>query len=457
VANQGNRTGALTPESLSTKLNRINQTARENPTFQFRTLAHLITPEMLEVSFGVLRRDAAAGVDGITVGDYEKNLRENLKALHTRLKEGRYRAQPLRRTYIEKEDGKQRPLSIPVLEDKIAQRATIEILNRIYENDFLPCSYGYRPKRGAHDAVDALRRKIVGGKVSYILDADIKDYFGTIVRGELVKMLQKRVLDRSILGLIGKWLHVGVIEDGQLLMSEDGTYQGSVISPLLANVYLHEVLDLWVEEVVKPRLKGEVTLFRFADDFVATFQYKADAERFLRVLPKRFAKFGLNIHPQKTRLVAFGRFAEDEARGRGCKPETFSFLGFTFICDKTREEGKFLVKLKTASKKLRRGLKRVGQWCKENRHKPVFHQWQYLCAALRGHYNYYGWRSNARGLEKFHHGVFLLWWKWLSRRNRDGLMPLERYQHILKRHPLPKPRLRAAGKGRQLLLFGEWA
>ena len=263
---QGNKGGTQMPETLSTKLNRIAETARKDATYRFCNIAHLINLEMLGVAFEQVRKNAAAGIDGVTAEEYVVGLRENLERLHAELKEGRYRAQPLKRIYIEKDDGRQRPLSIPVLEDKIVQRAVVILLNRIYEKDFLACSYGYRPGRNPHHAVDAIRSTITFGKVNYVLDADIQDYFGSIVRSELRKMLEKRIGDENLLRLIGKWLHVGVIDDGKFLTSEVGTYQGSVISPLLANIYLHEVLDSWLEREVRPRMKGDIHLFRFADD-----------------------------------------------------------------------------------------------------------------------------------------------------------------------------------------------
>ena len=258
--------GASIPKELSIKLNRIAETAKRSPTFEFKTIAHLIDVDMMKHAFGKLRKDAAAGSDGVTANEYGQNLHKNLTDLHERMKQGRYRAQPLRRVNIEKENGKVRPLSIPATEDKIAQKATVEILERIYENDFLPCSFGYRPGRSAQQALDAIDKHIMFGEVNYVLDADIKDFFGTIVRKELMTMLQKRIGDKNVLRLIGKWLNAGVIDDGRLLLSEDGTYQGSTISPLLANLYLHEVLDLWFEQTVKPRMRGEAALFRYADD-----------------------------------------------------------------------------------------------------------------------------------------------------------------------------------------------
>ena len=452
---QGHGAGTLMPGTLLTKLHRIAETAKQK-SYVFRTLAHLITEEALTWSFRELRKDAAAGVDEVSARDYEQNLSANLKDLHQRLRERRYRAQPLRRVYIEKEDGKQRPLSIPVLEDKIVQKAVASILERIYEADFLPCSYGYRPQRSAHQAVQAISVRILVGKVNYVLEADIRDYFGSIVREELKRMLQKRIQDQGLLRLIGKWLHVGVVEDGRLLMTEDGTYQGSVISPILANVYLHEVLDLWVEEQVKPRMKGEISLFRFADDFVVCFQYRSDAERFQEVLPKRFAKYGLKLHPEKTRLLAFGRQAWEEAQRAGKRRlETFGFLGFTFYCGRSWD-GRFVVKRKTMSKRLKRGLLRWAHWCRTNRHWKFQEQRERLRVVLQGHYQYYGLRANYQSLQLFYRGALRLWWKWLGRRDRSTHMTWKKFHEILQQNPLPAPRIRPRPEGLQLLLYGEF-
>lgn len=453
---EGNREGASMPGTLSTRLNRITETARKYPSFVFRTLAHLVTEEALGWSYRQLRREAAAGVDEITAQDYEKNLWGNLKDLHGRLRERRYRAQPMRRVYIEKEDGKRRPLSIPGLEDKIVQKAVSEILGRIYEEDFLPCSYGYRPGRNAQEAVLAIQKKITLGEVNCVLEADIQDYFGSIVRKQLMEFLGKRVVDQDILRLIGKWLAVGVIEDGRLLLSENGTYQGSVISPILANVYLHEGLDLWVEHEVKPRMKGEVTLFRYADDFVACFQEREDAERFLRVLPKRFEKYGLKLHPEKTRLLAFGRTPWWRSKGKGGKPGTFNFLGFTFYCAQSLN-GRFTVKSKTMSKRLRRGLLSVADWCRKNRHQSVENQSGHLALVLEGHYQYYGLRANYRCLRQFYQGCLCLWKKWLGRRHRAGAVPWDKFTKILQRNPLPLPHLTQGRRENPLTLFGEFA
>ncbi len=453
---KGNRAGAPTPLSLLTKLNRLSETARKNPQYQFANIAHIINVEMLTWAFRELRKDESSGVDGVTAKDYERNLKSNLEDLYKRMKEGCYRAQPLRRTYIEKEDGKQRPLSIPVLEDKICQKAATELLSRIYENDFLPVSYGYRPGRSAHDALDAIQRDITYGNVNYVLDADISDYFGSIVREQLKEMLQKRITDKHLLALIGKWLRVGVIEDGQLLMSENGTYQGSVISPVLANVYLHEVLDLWVENDVRPHLRGEIKLYRFADDFIATFEYEEDAKKILQVLPKRFAKFGLTLHPEKTRLIEFGRAAWVKGKRSGNKPETFNFLGLTHYCG-TSLKGKFVVKVKTMSKRLKRGIKRVMARCKEIRHQPLDEQHRQLRMILFGHFAYYGRRTNFQSLQKFYRRVLTIWKKWLGRRG-SGPISWEKLLKILGRYPLPKPRIvhGILGSRSQLSLFGEF-
>jgi group II intron reverse transcriptase/maturase len=324
------------------------------------------------------------------------------------------------------------------LEDKIGQKATGEVLNAIYEQDFLECSYGFRPGRGPHQALDEVGRVICTKPTSWILELDITAYFDSIVRGQLMEMIEKRISDGSVLQLIRKWIQVGVIDEGRLLVSETGTGQGQPISPLLANIYLHYVLDEWFEQEVKPRLKGAAHEIRFADDAVLCFQYREDAEKVMEVLPKRFAKYGLTLHPEKTRLVHFGRYAEERARWQGKKPATFDFLGFTHICARSRK-GKFTVHVRTMKKRLRRGLTAMAGWCQENRHEPVEEQQQTLNAKLRGHYQYYGLPTNSRSIWKFYRGVCRIWRKWLNRRTRGKRLTWEKYTELLRRHPLLLP------------------
>src|SRR6202521_1078655 len=425
---------------MSTKIDRISELAREDSKRQFYSIAHMITPEALNAAFRGLRKKASAGVDGVTYEEYERDVARNIQTLHERLKNGKYQAQPLRRVYILKEDGKQRPLSIPALEDKIVQKAVLEILNAIYEQDFLECSYGFRPGRGPHQALDEVGRVICTRPTGWILEIDITAYFDSIVRQQLMELIEKRVRDRSVLHLIRKWIQTGVIEEGRLLVSETGTGQGQTISPLLANIYLHYVLDEWFENEVKPRLKGTAHEIKFADDAVLCFQYREDAEKVMEVLPKRFAKYGLTLHPEKTRLVDFGRFAEERAKRQGKKPATFDFLGFTHICARSRK-GKFTVKVRTMKKRLRRGLKAIADWCRENRHDPVEEQQQTLNAKLRRHYQYYGRPPNYKSIMQFYREVCSTWRKWLSRRTRRVWLTWEKYVELLRRHPLLFPRI----------------
>jgi group II intron reverse transcriptase/maturase len=425
---------------MSTKIDRISELAREDSKRQFHSIAHMITPEALNAAFRGLRKKASAGVDGVTYETYERDAARNIQALHERLKNGKYQAQPLRRVYILKEDGKQRPLSIPALEDKIVQKAVLEILNAIYEQDFLECSYGFRPGRGPHQALDEVGRVICTRPTGWILEIDITAYFDSIVRQQLMELIEKRVRDRSVLHLIRKWIQTGVIEEGRLLVSETGTGQGQTISPLLANIYLHYVLDEWVENEVKPRLRGEAHEIRFADDAVLCFQYEEDAEKVMEVLPKRFAKYGLTLHSEKTRLVEFGRYAEANAKRRGKKPATFDILGITYVCARSRK-GKFTVHVKTMKKRFKRGLRAITEWCQENRHMPVDEQQKTLNAKLRGHYQYYGRPTNYRSVWRFYQEVCHIWRKWLSRRTRGNGMTREKFAAILRKHPLLRPRI----------------
>jgi RNA-directed DNA polymerase len=425
---------------MSTQIDRLSELAKEDPKRQFYSIAHMITFGALYAAFRGLRKKASAGVDGVTYEEYERDVAGNIQTLHERLRNGKYQAQPLRRVYILKENGKQRPISIPALEDKIVQKATVEILNAIYEQDFLDCSYGFRPGRGQHQALDEMGRVICTRPTGWILEIDVTAYFDSIVREQLMEMIEKRVRDGSVLCLIRKWIQVGVIEEGRLLLSETGTGQGQTISPLLANIYLHHVLDEWFENEVKPRLRGEAHEIRFADDAVLCFQYKKDADKVMEVLPKRFAKYGLTIHPEKTRLVEFGRYAEEDAKRQGKKPATFDFLGFTYVCARSRR-GKFTVHVRTMKKRFRRGLKAIAEWCQENRHRPVGEQQKILNAKLRGHYQYYGRPTNYRSIWQFYQEVRHIWRKWLSRRTRGHGMTVETFVGLLREHPLLLPRI----------------
>ena len=429
---------------MSTSLNRLAELANADPTQRFLSLAHLLTPEALLVAFSGLRKAASAGVDNVTYAEYAEHAPENIQQLHDRLTSSRYRAQPLRRVYIPKASGKERPISIPALEDKIVQRATVTVLTAIYEQEFLACSYGFRPGRSPHDALDTVRRTICFAPVAYVLEADICGYFDAIVRRQLMELVERRIGDSSLLRLIGKWMHVGVVDDGRLLVTETGIGQGQVISPLLANIYLHYGLDLWFEHDVKPRLRGAAYLIRYADDFLLCFQYREDADRVQHVLAKRFANYGLTLHSEKTRLLAFGRSAWARGRrGRGPRPATFDFLGFTHVCATSRR-GRFTIHLRTMRTRLRRSVQAVAQWCQRHRHDPVADQAAALNRKLRGHYQYYGRSTNYRGLWQFYRTVVRLWQKWLNRRTRGHSLRWARYAQLLLRHPLLRPRVTRA-------------
>jgi RNA-directed DNA polymerase len=425
---------------MSLKLDRIAELAREDPGRRFHSIAHFLTPKALYEACFSLRKDASAGVDGLTHAEYAQDAHENIRKLHERLKSKTYRAQPLRRIYIPKEDGSRRAISIPALEDKIVQKATADLLSAIYEQDFYGCSYGFRPGRGAQEALDEVGRVICTQATDFVLEIDIASYFDSIVRELLMAIIEKRISDASILQLIRKWISVGVIDEGRLLVSDTGTGQGQIISPLLANVYLHAVLDEWFEKEVKPRLKGKAFEVRYADDAALFFEYREDAEKVLEALPKRFAKFGLTLHPQKTRLIEFGRQAYWKARRAGAKPATFDLLGFTHLATLSRR-GKFTVYVKTMNRRLRRSLNAISEWCQTHRHDDVELQWKSLNAKLRGHYGYYGRSTNFRSLVQFYRGVRRLWRKWLNRRTRGKTLTWDEFQELLDRFPLLNPRI----------------
>ena len=381
--------------SVSQALDRIRKVARERKKERFTTLFHHISIELLEEAFYELKENAAPGVDRLTWKDYEANLERNLEDLHDRVHRGAYRALPSRRVYIPKPDGRQRPLAVAALEDKIVQRAVVALLNAIYEEDFLGISYGFRPGRGTHDALDALCVGIHSKKVSFILDADIRSFFDTVNQEWLIRFVEHRIGDRRIIRLIRKWLQAGVMENGVVTVSEQGTGQGAVISPLLANIYLHYVLDLWAERWRQREATGDMIIVRYADDFIVGFQHESDARRFLDEMRERLGKFALTLHPEKTRLIEFGRFAAERRQRRGLgKPETFNFLGFTFICGKTRA-GKFQIKRKTRRDRMRAKLKMIKEEMWRRMHQPIPDQGKWLWSVVRGYFNYHAVPTNA--------------------------------------------------------------
>ncbi len=429
---------ALMSERMSPELREVVERAQREPEGRFHSLAHRIDVPALERAFHRLRKDAAVGVDGVTKEAYGKELDSNLADLHERLRSKRYRHQPLRRVHIPKGKGQRRPIGISALEDKIVQGAVRDVLEAVYEQDFLDCSYGFRPGRSAHDAVRALKRAVDQGEVSWILEADIMSFFDSLDRTKLKEMLQARVADGSLLRLIGKCLHVGVLDGEEYSEPDQGTTQGSVLSPLLGNVYLHDVLDVWFEREVKPRLRGEATLIRYADDFVIGFERHDDAERVLTVLGKRMGRHGLTLHPDKTRLIAFERPRASQRGGKG--PSTFDFLGFTFYWRRTRR-GRWTMWCKTRHARLRRAIQSVAEWCRRHRHLPVAVQHAALTRRLVGHFNYFGVNGNSRSLACLVSVTERLWLKWLRRRSQRTRLTWERFKQLLARFPLPRPRI----------------
>lgn len=417
----------------------------------FRSLAHHIDVELLRVAFQRTRKSGATGVDGVTANVYASNLEENLASLLQRLKSGTYRAPPVKRVHIPKGKGSSRPIGIPTFEDKVLQRAVAMILNAVYEQDFHRFSYGFRPKRSAHQALDALRKVLMRVRGGWVLEVDIKAFFDTLCPSQLRAFLDQRVVDGVLRRAIDKWLNAGVLEDGKQSFPELGTPQGGVISPLLANIYLHHVLDEWFVHEVRPRLSGCAELIRFADDFVIVFQEEDDARRVLEVLPQRFTKFGLTIHPEKTRLVPFQRpNVSPPAAGTTTTtcPGTFDLLGFTLYWARSRQ-GYWAVFRKTASSRFTRGLGRIDEWCRRNRHVPVRRQHKELSDKLRGHYKYYGVIGNSRAINCFRNQVLLTWKYWLNRRAQHGTMSWKRFDRIKKRYPLPPARLPKHGSRRE--------
>jgi len=428
---------ASTSGSMSPELLKVVERARREPEGKFHSLAHLLDVPALERAYRRLRKDAAVGVDGITKEQYGQNLEANLQALHGRLKSKQYRHQPIRRVHIPKDKSKTRPIGISTVEDKVVQEAVREVLEAVYEQDFLDCSHGFRPGRKAHDALRAFDRAAFQSKVNWVLEADVVSFFDSLARNELMKMLQVRIADGSLLRLIGKCLHVGVMDGEEYCEPEVGTAQGSGLSPLLGNIYLHYVLDLWFEEEVKPRLKGQAMLLRYADDFIIGFEHEVDARRVMGVLPKRMGRFNLTLHPEKTRLLPFRRPPAGQKEGKG--PATFDFLGFTVYWERTRR-GHWRPAFKTRRARLRRAIKAVADWCRGHRHLPVKEQHAALTRRIQGHYNYFGVSGNFRSLFRLYTEVEKAWFKWLRRRSQKNDLNGENYNKLLERHPLPCPR-----------------
>jgi group II intron reverse transcriptase/maturase len=443
-------------EGAPSALERVRQAAGRERKQRFTTLLHHVYDiDRLRAAYLALKRDAAAGVDGETWRHYGEDLEDNLQDLADRLKRGACRAKPVRRAYIPKADGRQRPLGVPTLEDKIVQRAVVEVLNAIYETDFLGFSYGFRQRRSPHQALDALTVGIMTKKVNWVLDADIRAFFDTLDHGWLVKFVEHRVADRRVVRLIQKWLSAGVLEDGKRTRSEVGTVQGGSVSPLLANVYLHYVFDLWVQRWRKKRVYGDVVVVRFADDFVVGFEHRVEAERFLTELRERFAEFGLELHPDKTRLIEFGRFADRDRRGHGRgKPETFDFLGFTHSCTKTRG-GKFTVLRQTMRKRWQAKLVDVTAELRRRLHDPVPEQGAYLRSVVMGHFRYYGVPMNGPTLGAFRYAIGRIWCRVLRRRSQRHRVNWNRMRRLISRwlpparicHPYPLVRLGVATQG----------
>lgn len=433
----GNAAAAQTADVALTELWRIGEIAKQNPQIRFYSLAHHITYNRLRFAFGGLNRRAAPGIDGVTVTQYKENLLENIEELYERLKSGTYKHKPIRRVHIEKENGQKRPIGVSCLDDKVVQQAVREVLETIFEQDFLECSYGFRPRIGAHDAMRAIDVAAMRNSMNWVFEADIKAYFDNIVRKMLMEFVNTRVADGRLLRLVGKCLNAGVLDGEEFAVPELGTAQGSVLSPLLGNIYLHYVLDKWFEEEVKPRLKGNARLIRYADDFIIGFEKKEDAEKVMEVIPKRMKKHGLELHPEKTRLVPFNRPPKEGRRDKG-RTGTFDFLGFTVYWRQTRK-GSWVLGMKTRKARIKRTIQRIYEFCKSQRHDPVEDQHRSLCSRLQGHINYFGTNGNFQAIKRVIWCARRAWHKWLNRRSQRSRMTWERFNDLLEDFPLPKP------------------
>jgi group II intron reverse transcriptase/maturase len=430
----------LSSQTLSTQLQQIAAQAAADPNFVFHNIVHHIDEKLLWEAFQRLRngKEKATGIDGETAAEYARDLIENLRDLHERLTSQRYRATLIKRTWIPKDDDSQRPIGILILEDKIVQKAVAMLMEAVFEEDFYEFSYGFRPKRSPHQALHAVRELINKLNISYILDVDIRQFFDTLDRKVFFDLLHRRVKDGGLDRLLGKWFNVGILDGDQLSYTDQGTIQGGVVSPAIANIYLHYVLDEWFVKDVKPRLKGRCFLVRFADDAVLGFEYEEDARRVREVLLKRLEKYGLQAHAKKTRLVKFSR--PPRGAGKDRTNETFDFLGFTHYWAKSRK-GYWVVKRRTIRKRLRRAISRYNDWCKFNRHMSVKEQWQKLSVKLRGYYQYFGIRGNYDSMYWVYHCLRFAWRRWLGRRSQKGYIPWAKFEKILARFPLPRPRI----------------
>ena len=430
---------ASTPQNMSPKLQKVAEIARRAPKGRLFALAHLMDEDELVRAYRRLRNNAAVGVDGVTKEAYGQNLGGNIQDLLTRLKAKRYRHQPIRRVHIPKAKGRSRPIGLSTTEDKIVQGAIREVLQSIYEQDFLDCSYGFRPKRSAHDAVRAIHQAAYRGEVQWVLEADVQSFFDSLSRVKLKEMLQIRIADGQMMRLIGKCLHVGILDGEEFSEPEEGTTQGSILSPLLGNVYLHYALDVWFEREIRPALEGKAQLVRYADDFVMLFERKQDAEQVQEALHKRMAEYELTLHPDKTRLIRFEPPSPSQLGGRG--PETFDFLGFTLYWRKPRQGNRWQLGCKTSGARQGRAIMAVYDWCRRHRHQPMVEQHAALTSKLRGHLNYFGVNGNSSCISHLLYWAKHAWYKWLSRRSQRTKWTWESFGEYLQKYPLPQPRI----------------
>ena len=451
------RSGLSAGQSVLSGLGRVRRVAATDKEARFTALLHHVDVDRLRAAYWALKPKAAPGVDGVTWEDYGIELEDNLRDLHARVQRGSYRARPSRRVYIPKPDGRLRPLGISALEDKILQRAVVEVLNAIYETDFRGFSYGFRPGRSPHDALDALAFGIARTRVNWVLDADFSDYFSSLDHSWLVKFLEHRIADKRVLRLVQKWLAAGVIEEGSWTAYDEGVPQGASVSPLLGNVYAHYVFDLWAHQWRTRHAHGDVVIVRFADDFVVGFEHREDAERFWADLRDRLVQFGLELNAEKTRLIEFGRNAARDRAARGLgKPETFRFLGFTHVCAKARKSGRFKLKRITDSKRVRAKLHAVKGEMARRRHLPIPEQGRWLARVLQGHYNYYAVPDNSAALTAYRKGLIRHWLKTLRRRSQRTTVTWERMWRLADQwlpqprimHPWPEQRFAAITQGR---------